>query len=95
LFSNSNEESIDAEAAFSKAANANKGKVLFSISKPDDGFGYFDRLAEYIGVKTDKLPALMLVKSGPELSKFSYEQSTITVETLTTFVDDYLNGKVS
>lgn len=41
LFSNDNEASVAAEAAFAQAAKDNKGKVVFSISKPNDGFGHY------------------------------------------------------
>jgi len=42
------------------------GKLLFSVSRPDDGHGHFNRLAEYLGVNVAKAPLLMLVHSTDE-----------------------------
>ena len=36
-------------------------RVKFSYSKPNDGFGLFGRLAEYVGADQTNLPNLMLV----------------------------------
>lgn len=49
LFANENEESTLAFEEFSQVAGEFKDKVKFSFSKPNDGFGFFSRLAEYVG----------------------------------------------
>ena len=36
-------------------------RIKFSFSKPDDGFGLFARLAEYVGANQEDLPNLMLI----------------------------------
>jgi len=70
LFSNDNEASVAAEAAFAQAAKDNKGKIIFSISKPNDGFGHYQRLAEYVGANTANAPVVMLVHASGEVLKF-------------------------
>lgn len=95
MFWNNNEASNAAEAVFSQAAKENKGKVLFSITKLDDGFELYERLAEFVGANVEKAPVLVLVKVTEELAKYEFTASEITVETLTAFVDDYINGKLN
>lgn len=94
LFSNGNEASVAAEAAFAQSAAENKGKIVFAISKPDDGFGHYQRLADYIGANTAQAPALMLVHSSSEVLKYQFTASEITVATINAYVSDYLSGKL-
>lgn len=49
MFANESEESTAAFEEFSSVAAEFKDKVKFSYSKPNDGFGLFGRLAEYVG----------------------------------------------
>ncbi|EAS03751.2 protein disulfide-isomerase (macronuclear) [Tetrahymena thermophila SB210] len=95
LFSNSNEASLAAEKAFAASAEENRGKIVFSISKPDDTFGHYQKLADYIGVNTAQVPALMLVHSSHEVLKYKFTASEITHATINQFVSDYLAGKLS
>lgn len=60
LFGGESEAAIAAEKAFELAAKSNKNKLLFSISKSNDGIGYFERLAEFVGVDVQTVPVLMI-----------------------------------
>jgi len=73
FYASSSDESADALKEFTEAAKSLKGgKVLFSTSRPDDGHGHFQRLAEYVGVNTAKVPAIMLVHATGDVSKYKY-----------------------
>jgi len=50
LFANEAEASLDAEEIFKKLAVEFKSTIKFSLSKPNDGLGYFSKLAEYMGI---------------------------------------------
>lgn len=94
LFANGNDQSNAAETAFAQAASENKGRLVFSISKPDDGFGHYQRLADYVGANTAQAPTLMLVHSSHEVLKYKFPSSEISVATINSFVNDYLAGKL-
>ncbi|EAR83184.2 protein disulfide-isomerase, putative (macronuclear) [Tetrahymena thermophila SB210] len=94
LFSNSNEASLAAEKAFAASAEENRGKIVFSISKPDENFENQEKLAQYIGVNTAQVPALLLVHSSDQVLKYKFTASEITVATINQFVSDYLSGKL-
>lgn len=92
LFSNDNDASKDAEVVFERVAKTNKRNgVLFSISKPNDGFGHFNRLAEYVGVDVSKSPQIIIVHSQDGVSKYRFE-SDITESDLEEFIQKYKSG---
>ncbi|EGR30442.1 prolyl 4- beta subunit precursor, putative [Ichthyophthirius multifiliis] len=93
LFCNENEASQQAEQAFSLASKAFKGKLIFSISKVNDGFGHYQRLADYVGVNTANAPQVMLIHAEQGMLKYKFESNEITMETLSAFVEKYLAGK--
>lgn len=94
LFSNDNEESVAAERVFERVAKSHKGEVLFSISKPNDGFGHYDRLSEYLGVDGKKAPLLVLVAVTGDVAKYRFE-NTITEVNVVKFVQDFKSNKLS
>jgi len=61
---------------------------LFCISKPNDGHGHFQRLAEYIGASTTNVPNLMLIHTEGEVNKFKFSQP-ITYENIEKFLNDF------
>jgi protein disulfide-isomerase A1 len=62
LLHSASEESQKALHEFTEVAKELRGgKVLFAHSHPNDGYGHYQRLAEYIGVNTANVPAIMLV----------------------------------
>lgn len=79
--------------AFSDAAFANKGKVLFSYSGVKDGIQ--ERLAEFVGATEADLPYMMLLVPG-NMKKFRCEVpvADATVEDITAFVDGVLAGDI-
>lgn len=94
LFADETEESLTARKTFEVSAKAHKGgKVLFSISRPNDGHGHFQRLADYVGANTKKVPCIMLVEAKGEVTKYRYTEE-ITKENLDKFMDDYYNRKL-
>lgn len=94
LFAIDNEASVTAEAAFSQAAPDYKGKIIFSVTKPNDGFDHYQKLGEYVGADTSSAPTLILVNTDGDLTKYWYSHSEINVEGIKSFLDDYLSGKL-
>ena len=96
MFSIRNELCLEAEKLFENAAILNKGKIQFTLSHPDDGFGKFERLAEHVGIETIRSPQIIIVRpiSGEQVDKYLYNRSNISVENISLFIDDYLKGKV-
>jgi len=88
LFSDEAEASRQAEKAFAEVAHLKKGKLLFSTSKANDGSGHFQKLADYLGVNTQKLPAMMLINAGDEMAKYKYTDD-ISADNIAKFVDDF------
>jgi hypothetical protein len=65
LFVDTEDKSAAAEAVFRNTApKAKAHKVIFSISKSNDGFGHYTRLAEYVGVDVKTVEIFELI-SGP------------------------------
>ena len=79
---------------FEDAAKVNKGKMLFSYS--DVAEGIQQRLAEFMGLTEEALPTLRaIIPAG--MKKFTAETkpADLTVDIITTFIDDVLAGKVA
>jgi len=94
LFHSSSDESKKAYDEFHAAAKELRGgKVLFSHSSPDDGHGHFQRLAEYIGVNTAKVPAIMLSHAAGEVTKYRYT-GEINKASIVDFVKKYNAGSL-
>lgn len=90
IFLFSDEASGPAHDAFKAAAGGLKKTIVWSHSTVTTGLG--QRLAEYVGVKTEDTPCVRIVhpKSG-DLAKFIYE-GELTTEALSKFVKDWENG---
>lgn len=52
LFTNDNEASQSAQKAFSDYETTNPEGFILTQTDKNDGHGFFDRLAEYLGVNT-------------------------------------------
>ena len=81
-------------ATFEEAAKANKGKMLFGYS--DIAEGIQERLAEFVGVTEDALPTLRaIVPNGMKKYQCETKPADLTVDVISTFVDDVLGGKLA
>jgi len=81
-----------AEEAFRAAANDLKGKITLSFARIEDALG--GRLAEYIGVSRDNLPAIRVVQPSKNNQKFLFENE-ITADNIKQFVEDFSNSKLT
>ena len=91
-------DAADKDAAFMKtfedAAKANKGKMLFAYS--DIAEGIQERLAEFIGINESQLPSLRaIVPNGMKKFECETKAADLTVDIITTFVSDVMDGKLS
>ena len=88
----------DADASFAKtfkeASEKLKGQILFVVSGVTDGIQ--QRLGEFIGVDEKSLPTLRLLDPADNMKKFSFTGAldSLTVDQLTSFVDDFKNKKL-
>ena len=95
LFHTDTEESKTARTNFDAAAKQLKGgKVIFAVSRPDDGHGHWQRLADYVGINTAKVPAAILVHVSGEVDKYQYSAG-FTKDEIVDFVHKYNDGKLS
>jgi len=78
---------------FTEAATTHKGKMLFAYSGVKDGIQ--ERLAEFMGVTEADLPVLRAILPA-DMKKFEspVKVADLTVESIGTFLDDVLNGKM-
>lgn len=78
---------------YEEAAKTHKGKVLFSHSGISEGIQ--ERLAEFMGVTQADLPVLRIIMPA-DMKKFQMpgKVSELTVESLGTYIQDVLDGKV-
>lgn len=92
LFTNDNTESQAAQEAFNGLDATNPEDVILTLSDKNDGHGLFDRLAEYLGVKTNNVPAVLYLGSAND--KYLYDQEEITAENLASFLERVKAGSV-
>lgn len=79
---------------FGEAAKTNKGKMLFAYSDVADGIQA--RLAEFMGITEDALPTLRaIVPAGMKKYTSATKASDLTVDIITSFIDDVLAGKIA
>lgn len=78
---------------YEEAAKTHKGKILFSHSGISEGIQ--ERLAEFMGVTQADLPVLRIIMPA-DMKKFQMpgKVSELTVESLGTYIQDVLDGKV-
>jgi len=90
IFLFTDESTGAAHDQFKGAAEANKNAIVWSHSTITTGLG--QRLAEYVGVKTEDAPCVRIVhpKAG-DLAKFPYD-GEMTTEGISKFVKDWENG---
>lgn len=90
LFASDNEESTAAEEAF-KALDETGVDVVLTVSKPNDGHGLYERLAEYVGVDTSSTPQVLYL--GEKQDKYIFE-GAVSKDTLSSFVSKVQAGEV-
>jgi len=91
LITDENEAGSHAENVFKQIAKELKGKITLSVAKINDNLG--SRLAEYIGVARDHLPAIRIVQPGQGNQKFIYDLE-MTADNIKHFVSEFLGGKL-
>jgi protein disulfide-isomerase A1 len=75
---------------FQEFAKANKGKIIFSVSRTNEGLG--QRLAEYIGVTSENAPTIRLIHpTGGDLSKYEFP-GQINQADLTEYLNKFKAG---
>lgn len=86
----SKEGAAAADDEFSKSAGANKGVLVYTYSKPTDGAGNFQKLADYVGFDASATPGVMIITStaGGELVKYGYTEA-VTEANLNAYVAKY------
>lgn len=90
LFASDNDASTAAEEAF-KALDEAGLDVVLTVSKPNDGHGLFERLAEYVGVDTSSTPKFLYL--GEKQDKYVFE-GEVSKDTLATFVSQVQAGEI-
>jgi protein disulfide-isomerase A1 len=91
LIVSDNEAGAKAQEAVRGVAKELKGKLALSIAKIEDNFG--SRLAEYIGVTKEHLPAIRLVRPSKNNLKYLFEHD-ISIETIRSFFSDFVENKL-
>jgi len=86
-----NEEGNKAHESIKSVAKEFKGKLAVSVAKFEDNFG--SRLAEYIGVTKEHLPAIRLVRPSKNNLKYLFEHD-ISVENIRSFFSDFVENKL-
>jgi protein disulfide-isomerase A1 len=85
-------QGASAEQALVAASQDIKGKLTISVARIEDNLG--GRLADYIGVSRDNLPAIRIVRPNQNMQKFYFEND-FTADNIKAFVDDFLAGKLT
>lgn len=93
LFRDPADKDAEFMTTFAEAAKTHKGKILFSYSGVTEGIQ--ERLAEFMGVTKDDLPVLRIIMPA-DMKKFQYPSPVkeITVESVGTYIQDVIDGKV-
>jgi len=87
-----NDAGAKAEEQVKAVANDIKGDITISIARMEDAMG--GRLADYIGVTKESLPAIRIVQPKQNNQKFVF-QNEITAENIKAFVSDFKAGKLT
>jgi len=66
--------------------------VKFSFTTPTDEFGYYSRLAEFVGADILNIPNLMLIEPANDHKKYKYT-GAITAENIN--VNHIINYRIS
>lgn len=92
LIRGDNEAGAKAEEAFRSIASEVKQTLTLSIANIEDQLG--GRLAEYIGVSKESLPAIRIVQPKNNNKKFVFENE-FTAENIKTFVENFKSGTLT
>merc|ERR1711887_452013 len=69
-----------------------KGQMLFVTINTDEED--HSRIMEFFGMKKDEVPGLRIIKLEEDMAKYKPESYDITEENLSSFVKDFLDGKL-
>lgn len=78
--------------SFTETAKAFKGKVLFIYIDTDVEEN--SRILEFFGLKAADAPTLRLIKLDGDMTKYVPEAKDITKDTVSEFVQSFLDGKL-
>ena len=92
LFTNGNDASKDAKAALNEVGESAPEGVILTNSDSEDGFGLYDRLAEYLGVDGKAAPQVLFL--GAKSEKYRYDKDEINKENLADFIERVKAGEV-
>lgn len=82
----------DTKTIMSAVSPKFKGRVLFIVINIDDDDS--SRILEFFGVKKDDCPTVRYINLAQDMTKYKPEFTEITVDTLSKFVGDILDGKL-
>ncbi|CAH1367000.1 protein disulfide-isomerase [Tenebrio molitor] len=93
LFLNKGEDHFEKVAEAARAvAKPFKEQVLFVTI--DAGEEDHQRILEFFGMKKEEVPAARLIKLEEDMAKYKPESNDLTSESIKTFVEDFLAGKL-
>ncbi|XP_014785437.1 protein disulfide-isomerase 2 [Octopus bimaculoides] len=78
--------------SFKTVAKQFKGKVLFINIDIEDEDNM--RILEFFGLKEEECPSIRLIRLDDEMSKYKPDTTDLTTESMTKFVQDFLDGKI-
>lgn len=84
------------DETFGKAAQANKGTIIFSVSGVTKGIQ--QRLAEFVGVTEKDIPRIVLIEfsqAGVDKYVFNGGAATFTVDDVTKFIQSWKEKKLT
>jgi protein disulfide-isomerase A1 len=94
LFRSNADATGHAQKIFEEASQKFKGEILFVVSDIKEGIQ--SRLAEFVGIGENQLPAIRILDPAAGMKKFAYEGNVheLTLDHLKTFLDDFKAGKL-
>ncbi len=92
LIRSDNEAGAKAEEELRSVSREIRDSIAISVAKIEDTMG--GRLADYIGIDKNTLPAIRIIVPKKNAQKFIFEKE-ITGENIKTFVEDWKNDKLS
>ncbi|GAB1597283.1 protein disulfide-isomerase-like [Argonauta hians] len=78
--------------AFKTVAKEFKGKVLFINIDIEDEDNM--RILEFFGLKEEECPSVRLIRLDDEMSKYKPDSTELTAESMSKFVQSFLDGKI-
>lgn len=80
------------KADFTSVAKGFRGKVLFIYINVDEEENL--RILEFFGLKKEECPAIRLINLGDDMTKYKPENSDLSAEAVTSFVQSFVDGKL-